>query len=114
MKSLQTFFLLWKTITTMKSSPEPCCGEYETCEKACVPRADYFKQNSRVELNKLALSILKESLKDEGYRQSWEANIAMAFYDAYHSQYGAFEYNDYEHRNNGAKLFMSRLFGEIE
>lgn len=91
---------------------EVCCGQYETCENACVPRANYFKENSRAELNKLALSILRESFKDKSYRLSWEANIAMAFYDAYDKN--SLTYNEYDHRNNGAKLFMDRLFGEIE
>lgn len=99
---------------TIDMDEYPCCGEFETCERACAPRANYFKENSRVELNKLALSILKESLKDEGYRQTWVSNIAMAFYDAYDIRYGHCGYNDYEHRNRGAKLFMDRLFGEIE
>lgn len=95
-------------------SEDVCCGKFETCNEACVPRANYFKENSRVELNKLALSILKESLKDSSYRQTWESNIAMAFYDAYVNERGVFVYNGYEHRNRAAKLFMSRLFGEIE
>ena len=95
----------------------PCCGNFETCNTSCSPRADYFKNNSRAELNKLALSILRESLKDEKYRQSWELKLDSSLlesvlkctnsitkgWDLYHL-YG----------KDMFKIFMDRLFGEIE
>lgn len=94
-----------------------CCGKFETCNEACVPRADYFKENSRVELNKLALSILKESLKDKKYRESWEFKIEAALYEAVLKRSGDLikSENMYSrYGNDMAKVFMDRLFGEIE
>lgn len=95
---------------------EPCCGEFE-CNKACSPRADYFKNNSRAELNKLALSILKESLKDEKYRQSWELKLESSLLQSVLECSNSFTeslniYNRYG--KDMSKIFYDRLFGEIE
>lgn len=94
-----------------------CCGKFETCNEACVPRANYFKENSRVQLNKLALSILKESLKDQSYRFVWEANLETALYDAVraHRSDHVESWNITDtYGKDMAKIFMNRLFGEIE
>lgn len=96
---------------------EPCCGEFKTCNKSCSPRADYFKNNSRAELNKLALSILKESLKDSSYREVWESILQLSLYDAVFDIRGIHEegcYVRYTYGRQMAKIFMNRLFGEIE
>lgn len=101
------------------SSEKLCCCNFEDCNKPCVPRADYWKDQSRVELNKLALSILRESLRnDEGYYMSWKANIAMAFYDEYCNY---FEENKEEKKtvihviaNEAANTFLQNLLYNIE
>lgn len=92
-------------------NPEVCCGDFKNCSDACVVRADYWKNNSRVELNKLALSILKKSLEDENYRQSWIANISMAIYDTHMSSNTDI---DKQMRIDAANCFIDRLFGGIE
>lgn len=84
----------------------PCCGEFDTCTNACAPRADYWKENKRVELNKLALSILAESFRqDEDYKRTWVDNISMAIYDV------GFGIDERIRRNRAAELFLERLFG---
>ena len=101
------------------SSERMCCGQYTDCERPCSCRADYWKDQSRVELNKLALSILRESLRnDEGYYMSWKANIAMAFYDEYCNY---FEENKEEKKtvihviaNEAANTFLQNLLYNIE
>lgn len=102
---------------TIDMDEYPCCGEFETCEKACVPRANYFKENSRTELNKLALSIIKESLKDRSYREVWEANLQMALYDAVFEYRGMHE-ESFNIKSAYGKLmsekFMNSVFGVIE
>ena len=94
------------------SSERMCCGQYTDCERPCSCRADYWKDQSRVELNKLALSILGESFRnDEGYYMSWKANIAMAFYDIYNNT----DTKDiHAISNKAADRFLQNLLYNIE
>ncbi len=85
---------------------QPCCGDFENCTNACAPRADYWKENKRVELNKLALSILTESFRqDPDYKRTWVDNISMAIYEV------GFGIDERIRRNRAAELFLERLFG---
>lgn len=60
----------------------PCCGDWDNCSKACVPRAEFWKNKSKNELNKLALSILCEALNNDEYYEIWKERVTDAFYEA--------------------------------
>lgn len=54
----------------------------------------------------IAIWILKKELKDEGYRRSWEANIAMCMVDSFISLKNK---DIREAANDGAKRFIDLL-----
>lgn len=62
-----------------------------------------------------AINVLKQALVDDiGYYHSWEANIAMAFYDEYIRQQGDMEPLDglMDICTNAADNFLQRLIKE--
>ena len=66
---------------------------------------------------RLAFFILKNALKDKGYKQSWVANIAMAYVDA-ETQYGKrSKYlnrkDKYAIANMAAENFVNNFFNTI-
>lgn len=64
----------------------------------------------------IALKLLKEEMKDEDYRRSWQANIAMAFYDQYFWNEQEYKnHNDiHDIANKAADNFLNLLFKSAE
>ena len=78
-----------------------------------------------IESDKIAISLpyaidkLTDALMtDADYRRSWQANIAMAFYDAYQEEYGVTinKGSEVVHKiaNNGAKRFLDNLIRDVK
>lgn len=55
--------------------------------------------------------LVKKLKKDKSYYYSWQANIAMAFFDEFHKVYPANELTKEIHQisNNAAKNFLDML-----
>ncbi len=59
-----------------------------------------------------AIKVLREELqKDEGYYNSWKANIAMAFVDEINSAPDVFKNDLHNNANNAADRFLQNLIG---
>jgi len=101
----------WKTYNHHDNwVKEGMSGEYDTHEA-------YNKQLLQAELLKCAVQMVIEALKqDEGYYESWKANIAMAMYDEYtdnHLPQAKVSHGDiHEIANSAADRFLRLLTAE--